>query len=80
LQQGGISNETGGSANRESRATKINAQLINRIHDNIMVQEGDDPAESPEKLIGEYGENMQRLQWLIQKSTILTAKLSLKVN
>jgi len=46
---------------------KRNAQLFNRITSNVMVQEGDTPAEKPEELISEYDENMKRLLFLVQK-------------
>ena len=46
---------------------KNNAQIINRITSNTMVQEGDKPAELPESLIEEYEENMERLEFLIKK-------------
>ena len=46
---------------------KKNAQLFNRITGNVMVQEGDTPAEKPEELIAEYDENMKRLLFLVQK-------------
>ncbi len=46
---------------------KRNAQLFNRITSNVMVQEGDIPAEEPEELIAEYEENMKRLLFLVQK-------------
>lgn len=46
---------------------KRNVQLFNRITSNVMVQEGDIPAEEPEELIAEYEENMKRLLFLVQK-------------
>lgn len=46
---------------------KKNAQLFNRITSNVMVQEGDTPAEKPEELIAEYEQNMKRLLFLVQK-------------
>ena len=45
---------------------KINAQLLNRMTSNVMVQEGDAPAEQPQELIAEYEKNMERLLFLIK--------------
>jgi len=45
---------------------KKNAQLLSRITSNVMVQEGDTPAEQPEELIAEYEQNMKRLLFLVQ--------------
>lgn len=42
-----------------------NEDLIGRIQSNTVVQEGDDPAESPQALMTEYEENMTRMQQLI---------------
>lgn len=46
---------------------KKNAQLLDRITSNTMVQEGDAPAEKPQELIAEYEENMERFLFLVQK-------------
>lgn len=46
---------------------KKNAQLLHRIESNVLVQEGDVPAEEPEELMREYEENMARLLLLVQK-------------
>jgi len=50
-----------------SEIQKRNAELIKRINDNVLVQEGDDPAENPEELIAEYEKNKARLLFLIRK-------------
>ena len=42
-----------------------NEELIDRIQSNAVVQEGDEPAESPQALMAEYEENMARMQQLI---------------
>jgi len=42
-----------------------NAALLDRIQKNTLVQEGDEPGESPEALIAEYEENMARMELLI---------------
>lgn len=44
-----------------------NAQLLGRITNNTMVQQGDVPAEQPQELLAEYEGNMRRLQLLIQQ-------------
>ena len=46
---------------------KENAKLLSRIKDNVLVQDGDAPAENSEDLIGEYNKNMERLLILTQK-------------
>ena len=46
---------------------KLNKQLLSRIKDNILLQEGDSPAEDPEELITQYEECMGRLCELIQR-------------
>lgn len=46
---------------------KKNAQLLNRVTRNTMVQEGDAPAENPQELIAEYDVNMARFLFLAQK-------------
>ena len=46
---------------------KINGQIIGRIKNNIKVQQGDQPAESPDELIKLYEANMQRFQWLVER-------------
>lgn len=46
---------------------KQNASLISRMSENAKVQEGDEPAENPLELLQRYQENMERLEYLIQK-------------
>ncbi|MEY8320773.1 DIP1984 family protein [Lachnospiraceae bacterium 46-61] len=45
---------------------KENAQLLNRMTGNVIVQEGDVPIEQPQQLIAEYEKNMERLLFLVQ--------------
>lgn len=42
-------------------------QLRSRIQSNVLVQEGEKPAEKPEKLMKELNEDLERLEYLIQK-------------
>lgn len=44
-----------------------NAELLKRINDNVLVQEGDDPAEQPEELMAEYEKNRERLLFLVRR-------------
>lgn len=44
-----------------------NAELIKRIGENVLVQEGDEPAEQPEDLIAEYERNRERLLLLARR-------------
>ena len=55
---------------------KENVQLLKRIKDNAMVQDGDSPAEEPKELIAKYEQNMERLLWLIQKINETNSKTS----
>jgi len=50
-----------------SELQKENAILLDRIKDNLQVQEGDLPVEAPEKLISQYEHNMERLSELVSK-------------
>lgn len=44
-----------------------NAELLKRINDNVLVQEGDDPAEQPKELLAEYEKNRERLLFLVRR-------------
>ena len=46
---------------------KKNGRLLSRINANVLVQEGDDPAEDYDDLITEYEANMERLLILTQR-------------
>lgn len=41
--------------------------LLNRIGMNAIVQEGEEPAEDPERLVEEYEQKKARLLWLVQR-------------
>lgn len=44
-----------------------NVELVKRISENAIVQEGDEPAENPEDLIKEYEKSRDRLLYLMRK-------------
>ncbi len=43
-----------------------NGELVKRISDNVLVQEGDQPAENPEDLLAQYDKNRERLLYLMR--------------
>ncbi len=45
---------------------KQNGELVKRISDNVLIQEGDEPAENPEELIAQYEKNRDRLLYLMR--------------
>lgn len=45
---------------------KQNGELVKRISDNVLIQEGDQPAENPEELIAQYEKNRDRLLYLMR--------------
>lgn len=50
--------------------------LLTRIEDNSMVQEGDEPAEDPAALMNEYERKVERLGMLIQQINAANAKVA----
>ncbi len=49
-------------------------QLRSRIQSNVLVQEGEKPDEKPEKLLKELNEDLNRLEYLIQKINLTNCK------
>ena len=43
-----------------------NGELVKRISDNLLVQEGDQPAEDPKALLAQYEKNRDRLLYLMR--------------
>ena len=43
-----------------------NGELVKRISDNLLVQEGDKPAEDPKALLAQYEKNRDRLLYLMR--------------
>ena len=43
-----------------------NGELVKRISDNLLVQEGDQPAEDPKVLLAQYEKNRDRLLYLMR--------------
>ena len=53
-------------------------QLRSRIQSNVLVQEGEKPAENPEKLMKELNEDLERLEYLIQKINLTNCEYKIE--